>query len=72
MDERERITLSVLRARRKMSQRELAEHLKVSSGTIGMYEIGRRTPPLNRAIQIAKFFDVPVESISFSSSTERS
>jgi len=33
-----------------------------------MYESGKRTPPLNRAIAIAKLFNVPVETISFSNS----
>lgn len=61
-------TLAVLRAENNMSQRELAKMLHISSGTIGMYESGKRTPPLNRAIAIAKLFDVPVETISFSGS----
>jgi len=61
-------TLAVLRAENNMSQRELAKVLNISSGTIGMYESGKRTPPLNRAIAIAKLFNVPVETISFSTS----
>lgn len=61
-----RILLSVLREERNMSQRELARQLNVSCGTIGMYETGKRTPPLNRAIQIANLFNVPVETIAFS------
>lgn len=61
-------TLAVLRAENNMSQRELARILHISSGTIGMYESGKRTPPLSMAIAIAKLFDVPVETISFSSS----
>ena len=60
-------TLALLRAEKNMSQRELAQKLQISSGTIGMYESGKRTPPLSRAIEIAKLFDVPVETISFSS-----
>lgn len=59
-------TLAVLRAENNMSQRELAKRLHISSGTIGMYESGKRTPPLGRAIAIAKLFNVPVETISFS------
>ncbi len=31
-----------------------------------MYESGKRTPPLGKAIKIAQFFDVPVEEITFS------
>jgi len=59
-------TLAELRKERNISQRELAKKLEVSSGTIGMYESGKRTPSLNRAIKIAKIFDVPIENISFS------
>ncbi len=60
-------TLAELRAEKNISQRELAERLHTSSGSIGMYECGKRTPPLNKAIEIAKFFGIPVEQISFSS-----
>jgi len=61
-------TLATLRAEKNMSQRVLARELNVSPGTIGMYELGKRTPPLSRAIEIAQLFNVPVESISFASS----
>lgn len=59
-------TLAELRAEKKLSQRDLAKELNIQPGTIGMYESGKRTPPLSRAIEIAKLFDVPVEMISFS------
>ncbi len=61
-------SLAELRAEKKISQRDLAEALGVSSATIGMYESGKRTPPLKKAILIAKLFDVQVENISFSKS----
>lgn len=60
-------TLAELRAENNLSQRALAKKLNVQPGTIGMYESGKRTPPLNKAIAIAKMFNVPVETISFSS-----
>lgn len=59
-------TLASLRAEKNLSQRDLAKQLGVQPGTIGMYESGKRTPPLHKAIAIAKIFDVPVETISFS------
>lgn len=65
-------TLAILRAENNMSQRELAKRLHISCGTIGMYESGKRTPPLYRAIAIAKLFNVPVETISFSNSNYNS
>lgn len=60
--------LAELRIERKMSQRDLAKALGVSPATIGMYESGKRTPPLKKAILIAKLFDIQVENISFSKS----
>lgn len=59
-------TLAELRSEKKMSQRDLAKELNIQPGTIGMYESGKRTPPLSRAIEIAELFNVPVEMISFS------
>ena len=59
-------TLATLRKENNMSQRALATKLNVSSGTIGMYESGKRTPSLKQAIEIAKLFNTPVENISFS------
>lgn len=59
-------TLATLRKENNMSQRTLATILNVSSGTIGMYESGKRTPSLKQAIEIAKLFNTPVENISFS------
>lgn len=59
-------SLAMLRAENNLSQRDLARKLNIQPGTIGMYESGKRTPPLSRAIEIARFFDIPVEQISFS------
>ena len=58
--------LSDLRKERKLSQVKLGKQLGLSGGAIAMYETGKRTPNLERAILIANFFDLPVESISFS------
>lgn len=59
-------SLAMLRAENNLSQRDLARKLNIQPGTIGMYESGKRTPPLGRAIEIARFFGIPVEQISFS------
>lgn len=64
-------TLAELRSENNMSQRDLAEKLKIQPGTIGMYESGKRTPPLNRAIEIAQLFNIPVEKISFATTKIR-
>ena len=62
----ESIPLSVLRKSRNMSQEDLARDLKVSRSLIGLYEVGKRTPSLNMAKRVAKYFNMPVESIRFS------
>lgn len=59
-------TLAELRERKQMSQRALAKEIGVSSAAIGMYESGKRTPPLKKAILIAQLFDIQVEDILFS------
>lgn len=58
--------LSDLRKEKNLSQVQLAEEVHVSPGTIAMYESGKRTPPLKRAVEIAEYFNLPVERISFS------
>ncbi len=60
-----KIPLSVLRSVKGLSQKELANRLNVSPSSIALYETGKRKPKLDRAIEIAKIFDVPVESIAF-------
>lgn len=59
------ISLAELRKRRHVSQKELSEALNLSAGAIGMYETGRRRPSLTKAIEIANYFNVSVETISF-------
>lgn len=60
-------SLAELRLERGLSQRELAKQIHVSSGTIGMYEVGKRTPSLEKAKRIAAFFGIPLENIIFES-----
>ncbi|MEW6448255.1 MAG: helix-turn-helix transcriptional regulator [Bacillota bacterium] len=59
------IKLAELRAQRKLTQKGLASALGLSKSAIGMYESGRRTPRLPIAKKIARYFGVPVETISF-------
>ena len=58
-------TLSELRKEKNMTQKELAKALNLSVSAIAMYEIGKRTPCLKKALEIAGFFGVPIESIDF-------
>jgi transcriptional regulator, XRE family len=53
----------MLRAERGTSRRELAEALGVHYQTIGYLERGEYSPSLSLALQIAEYFDVPVEVV---------
>lgn len=55
--------IHVLRAERRWTQAELAEHLKVSRQTINALETGKYAPGLPLAFRIASLFDKPVEEI---------
>lgn len=55
--------IAVMRADRDVSRRQLAEALGVHYQTIGYLERGEYAPSLTLALRIAKYFDVPVESI---------
>lgn len=52
------IRLKELRQNRNLSQKELAEILKVSTGTVGNWEVGLREPDFNTLIKIADIFNV--------------
>ena len=59
------VTLANLRANKKITQRQLAEALNIAPSAVAMYETGKRTPSLERAKEIARYFDVPVEALIF-------
>lgn len=55
--------LKELRADRQWSQQDLASRLEVSRQTINAIENGRYDPSLPLAFQIARVFQLPIESI---------
>ena len=55
--------IAVMRADRKVSRRGLAEALGVHYQTVGYLERGEYSPSLHLALRIARFFEVPVESV---------
>ncbi|WP_180699127.1 helix-turn-helix transcriptional regulator [Pseudomonas crudilactis] len=55
--------LKALRAERKWSQVDLAQRLNVSRQTINAIENERYDPSLPLAFQIARAFEMPIESI---------
>lgn len=56
--------LCELRTQRGLSQRDLAEKLHRSTGTIGMWENGTRMPSREAQEQIADFFNVTLDYLS--------
>lgn len=53
--------LRELREERRLTQQELAARLHISSSSISAYEIGAALPPMERAMELADFFDVPLD-----------
>lgn len=56
-------TINVERAKRRMTQKQLAKELKVSKQSICNIETGRSDPKVHLALRIAKFFGVEVDDI---------
>ncbi|GAA2869989.1 DNA-binding XRE family transcriptional regulator [Streptosporangium becharense] len=55
--------ISVLRAERGISRKDLAAALGVHYQTIGYLERGEYSPSLFLALRIAEYFDVPLEVV---------
>lgn len=58
--------LADLRKKEMLSQNDLGKIINVSGGAIAMYEAGKRSPSLKRALKISEYFNIPVEQIKFS------
>ena len=55
--------LAVLRAERGVSRQDLADALGINYQTVGYLERGEYNPSLSLALQIAAYFELPVEAI---------
>lgn len=55
--------ISVLRAERGLSRKELAEAVNVNFQTIGYLERGEYNPSIELALKFAAYFKLPVEMI---------
>ncbi|MEO1304019.1 MAG: helix-turn-helix transcriptional regulator [Pseudomonadota bacterium] len=55
--------ISVLRAERGLSRRQLADAVGVNFQTIGYLERGNYNASLELALKLAEFFGVPVEMV---------
>lgn len=56
-------TINIERARRRMSQKQLAEELGVAPNTIHKIETNRSDPKVGLALRIARFFGLKVDDI---------
>ncbi len=55
--------IAMLRMERGISRRQLADALGVHYQTVGYLERGEYSPSLTLALQIAEYFEVPVEVV---------
>ena len=53
--------IGALRRERGLSQAELAARLGISPSAMGMYEQGRREPPLELVVAMARFYGVSTD-----------
>lgn len=53
--------LQKLRERRRMNRKALSECCGLSKGMIAAYERGEREPSLGTLVELADFFEVPVD-----------
>ena len=57
--------LRVLRAMKRITQKDLASSLGVTRQTIHAIENGKYNPSLELAFKIAKFFETTIEAVFF-------
>ena len=55
--------IAMLRMERGISRRQLADALGVHYQTVGYLERGEYSPSLTLALQLAEYFEVPVEVV---------
>lgn len=53
--------LRELREERRLTQTELANVMHISKSAISSYEIGASLPPMERALELADFFEVSLD-----------
>lgn len=55
--------LKALREREMISQSELADKLAISTGSVGMYELGKREPDIEMLVRLAEYFGVTLDDL---------
>ena len=57
--------LLIFRNKNKLTQREIAEKVGITTSAYGMLETGVRTPSLGTAYELSRFFNTTIEEIFF-------
>lgn len=57
--------IAEFRKKNGLTQKELAKELNVTSGAVGMWELDKRRPPLDKAKKIAEYFNTTIDKIFF-------
>ena len=52
-----------LRKQKKMTQKELAEHLQIADSTLSYWEMGKYEPDIDSLKKLSRFFLVPIDYI---------
>lgn len=55
------LRIKEIRKSKKITAKELAEHIKVAESTMSLYENGKREPDFETLLKIAKYLDVSVD-----------
>ena len=66
-----RNTIKVQRAKKDITQADLAEAIDVSRLTIHSIETGKFNPSILTALRIARFFDIPVDELFMLEETDQ-
>ena len=65
-----RITLEAARVNAGLTQKQVCDAVGISLTTIGMWEHGERLPSVDKAIELAELYKVPLECINFAKRVE--
>lgn len=63
--EKLRISLSAARANANLTQKEVAEKLKISKSTVCLWESGEAEPRISQALALSELYGIPIDNIFF-------
>ena len=57
------LRIKEIRKRKKITAKEIADHVNVAESTMSLYENGKREPDYNTLLKIADFLDVSIDAL---------